>query len=250
MDGREFQLFGVSHWLAIGATVLCGCLLVPWFRNPSVGQEHKLRARRILAAILGAAVVLDPILAWLRYADTPDFAWRMVLENALPLFLCDVASLLLVWALLSGRQRLAEVGYFWALAGTTQGLITPTLPFDWDSPEYYAFFAQHGGAPVAAAVLAFGVGLAPAKGYFLRMVCWSWGYMAVVMGFNALLGLNYGFLNGKPTTPSLLDRMGPWPYYLISLQVAAFSLYLALGWLAAFLSAKFPLPGMRSDRVP
>nr|MCU0780941.1 YwaF family protein [Akkermansiaceae bacterium] len=153
MDLREFQPFGPSHWLAIAVTVAVGVWLLRWFRHPGTSAAAKLRMRRIMAAILGTAVVMDPLLTGLRYADTPDLSWRLIRENSLPLYLCDVVSLLLAWALVSGRQRLAEVGYFWALAGTTQGLLTPTLYFDWKSPEYYAFFAQHGGAPVAAVVL-------------------------------------------------------------------------------------------------
>jgi hypothetical integral membrane protein (TIGR02206 family) len=32
---------------------------------------------------------------------------------------------------------------------------------------------------------------------------------------NASAGTNYGFLNRKPGTRSLLDLLGPWPWYLI-----------------------------------
>lgn len=242
MDLREFQPFGASHWLAIAVTVAVGGWLLKWFRHPRTPVPAKFRMRVCMAVVLCTAVVMDPLLTGVRYAETPDLAWRLIRENSLPLYLCDVVSLLLAWALVSGRQRLAEVGYFWALAGTTQGLLTPTLYFDWKSPEYYAFFAQHGGAPVAAVVLVFGLGLAPTRGWFKRMLLWSGGYMAVVMALNVLLGVNYGFLNGKPAVPTLLDGMGPWPYYLITLNLVAVAVYLALGWLARWLTAKFPLP--------
>ena len=112
--------------------------------------------------------------------------------------------------------------------GTLQGLLTPTLQYSWDAPEYYAFFVQHGGVPVAAVTLAFGTALKPHPGAFGRVVFWSWMYLAVVYGLNRLLGANYGFLNAKPPVPSLLDYMGPYPWYLLTLQFVAFALYLLL----------------------
>lgn len=242
MDAREFQPFGASHWVALAVTIAAGVALVRWFRRGEVPPAAKLRVRRLLGGLLCVAVAMDPLLTGLRYHENPATAWRLIVENSLPLYLCDVVSLLLAWALISGRHALAEVGFFWSVAGTTQGLLTPTLYFDWGSPEYYAFFAQHGGAPVAGMILAFGAGLGPRPGFFPRMLWWSWGYMAVVFLLNILLGTNYGFLNAKPNVPTLFDRMGPWPYYLVTLQAIAFSLYLGLGWFAIRLNRRFPLP--------
>ncbi|MEO0018162.1 MAG: hypothetical protein RLZZ522_1445, partial [Verrucomicrobiota bacterium] len=164
MDAREFQPFSGSHWLALLTTLAAGAVLVRWFRNPATPPTAKLRVRKILAGILVVAVVMDPALAWLRHRDQPATAWHLIAHDALPLYLCDVVSLLLAWALVTGNRRVAEVGYFWSLAATTQGLLTPALVYDWHSPEFYAFFVEHGGAPVAGVVLAFGAGMPPQPG--------------------------------------------------------------------------------------
>lgn len=50
---------------------------------------------------------------------------------------------------------------------------------------------------------------------YRRTVAVTVGWAAGAMVFNALAGTNYGFLNSKPTTPSLLDVLGPWPVYLL-----------------------------------
>ena len=47
--------------------------------------------------------------------------------NALPLNLCDWAQGALIVALLSRNQRAYELGYFWGLGGTLQGVITPDV---------------------------------------------------------------------------------------------------------------------------
>ena len=228
MDERAFVTFGLPHCVALTATMAASIYMVRLNRSPSVTPERKHRANVILAVILITAVSLDPVLTWLRYRESPDTAARLVRETALPLYLCDVVSFVLAYALIRRRQRWAEMGYLWGMAGTLQGLITPTLYFSWDTVEFYAFFAQHGGVPVAALTLAFGTELKPHHEAFGRAVFWSWIYMAIVYGLNWLLDANYGFLNAKPGVGTLFDYMGPYPWYLLTLQVIAFTLYLLL----------------------
>ena len=69
---------------------------------------------------------------------------------------------------------------------------------------------------VAAAYLV-GAGAGPGwRGYrFVLVLTAVWA--AGMMGLNAVLGSNYGYLNGKPVTHSLLDLLGPWPWYIGSL---------------------------------
>ena len=96
--------------------------------------------------------------------------------------------------------------------------------FDFGSPNAYlaeVAIAQHGGVPVAAITLAFACGLKPKAGALLRTMKWSWAYMAVICLFNWILSTNYGYFNGPPKVASLLDVMGPWPWYLLTLQGVA-----------------------------
>lgn len=227
MDSREFVPYGVSHWSALAVTVVAAVGMIRLNRSRKVSAVTKQRANTLLAVLLVTAVGLDPLLTWLRYRHDEDvlLAGRLVRETALPLYLCDVVSVVLAIALITRRQRWTEIGYLWGVAGTVQGLLTPTLYFDWDTPEYYAFFVQHGGVPVAALALVFGARIQPQPGAFRRAVFWSWVYMAGVFSLNVLLDSNYGFLNHKPAVGTLFDYMGPEPWYLLTLQVVAFTLY-------------------------
>jgi hypothetical integral membrane protein (TIGR02206 family) len=227
MDTRTFECFGCSHCLAILCTILAAIGMIRLNRSSSTPARRKRQTNIALAVILVLAVAADPLLTWLRYRDSEDIALagRLVRETALPFYLCDVVSLVLAVALVTRRPRWVEVGYLWGIGGTVQGLLTPTLYFDWNTPEYYAFFLQHGGVPVAALALVFGARIVPQPGAFRRVVLWSWTYMAGVMLLNLLLGANYGFLNGKPGVGTMFDYMGPYPWYLITLQAVAFSIY-------------------------
>ncbi len=76
----------------------------------------------------------------------------------------------------------------------------------------------------------------------MRVTLWTEAYVAVVLPLNFLLGTNFGFLAGKPPNPSLLDHLGPWPVYLLSMQ--------AVG-AAAFLLLTLPVAGRGApDRPP
>ncbi len=43
-------------------------------------------------------------------------------------------------------------------------------------------------------------------------------YMPPVFGLNLLLGSNYLFINRKPAEPTLLDYLGPWPWYILGME--------------------------------
>jgi hypothetical integral membrane protein (TIGR02206 family) len=53
-------------------------------------------------------------------------------------------------------------------------------------------------------------------------------YMIAVGLVNWLLGSNYLFIAHKPDTPSLIDLLGPWPWYILSLEAIAIMLCLLL----------------------
>jgi uncharacterized membrane protein YwaF len=41
-----------------------------------------------------------------------------------------------------------------------------------------------------------------------------------------VLDSNYGYLRAKPAQASLYDYLGPWPWYLLSLEALAVALFL------------------------
>lgn len=223
---RPFQPFATPHNVAMLVTLVTAILVTRYARScPDEGCLKRLRY--IMGSLLLIAVALDPILSLRRYG-VGDHGWEVVMDNSLPFYLCDVVSIFLALALFTKNQRLAEIGYLWGLAGTMQGLLMPTLWFDHKEIEFYIFFLQHGGAPVAAIFLIWGLGIVPEKGALKRAVFWSLGYIAIVMSINVLIDENYGFLNGKPDADTFFDYMGPWPFYLITLQLIAYSLYAIL----------------------
>jgi uncharacterized membrane protein YwaF len=52
--------------------------------------------------------------------------------------------------------------------------------------------------------------------------------MFVIHFVNLAIGSNYLFTIGKPETASLLDVLGPWPLYLLSMEAVGFVIFFIL----------------------
>lgn len=146
----------------------------------------------------------------------------------LPLQLCDMAIFVAAAALWTRHPLLVEVTYFWALAGTIQALLTPDLPQPFPTYPYFQYYIAHGGVVAAALVLVVGLRIYPRR----WAVAWAAGitlaYAAFVGIVDAITGADYMFLRAKPPSPTLLDALGPWPWYILSATALGVALFLVL----------------------
>lgn len=233
----NFSTGGTSHWIVLALLAVGGFALVRWRMATSHAAGRK--------ADVSFAVLLA--LVWPASLAQYVAHGTLNLQNALPLHLCDLALVTGVLALLSQRMWAVEVTYYFALAGTSHGLLTPALDVDWPHPRFVTFFLHHGGVVLAAIYLVAGMKLLPRRNSVTTALVGILLYALVVGGLNWLLGTNYGFLCAKPPTASLLDHLGPWPWYNVILSgIAAFIfilLYQPVRWMRNRESwQKSPLP--------
>ncbi len=215
--------YDTPHLVALFLTVVGALAFVYFLRSPRPSSLAKQRVRTAFAIILLGTVIADPLLMWHRH-----HLISYIIQDGLPIHLCDFVSIILAYALYTGHQRSAELGWFWGLAGTVQGLISPAIHDDWSRPEYYSFYLQHGGVPIAALGLALGTAASPQPGAWHRAMGWSLLYMLIITPVNHLIHTNYGYLARKPPVASLLDHLGPYPYYLLSMLFVAALAYALL----------------------
>jgi hypothetical integral membrane protein (TIGR02206 family) len=159
---------------------------------------------------------------------------------SLPLQLCDAGIFVAGFALWFRRQWLVEVTYFWGLTGTLQALLTPDLPQHFPTYPYFQYYIAHGGVVAAALLMVFGLGLRPRRSAVARVAAITVGYTAFVGVVDALTGANYMYLRSKPATPSLLDVMGQWPWYVVAAGAVGLLLFVILN--APFLLRRAPNP--------
>lgn len=209
MVSPPFVLFGAPHLTALAISLATPLLLAACSRLCRIPLDRA--ARMFFAALLAGALICWSILAVQR-------GWATLLD-ALPLQLCDWACIILIIALLTRNQFAYELGYFWGLGGTLQGLITPTVAYDFPDPQFLLFFAEHGGIIAALLYLTLGTGLRPRPQSLLRVAAATLFYVAVAGIADWALGTNYGFLRAKPPGTNLLTFMSPWPWYIPELVV-------------------------------
>lgn len=208
--GERFVVFGPQHQLLL-LVFLLGCVAL-LFLGARMRPRPALQAR--VSRVAGAAILVlcapfeaDDVIIGLHHPRT-----------GLPLEICDLAWLLAGVALLTGDRRLTALLYYWGLTLSVQGVVTPDLDHVFPQLQFFGFWLRH-IAPVWAAVYLVGSRIGPTWRGFRFSVVVTAAWAALVMGVNALLGSNYGYLNGKPRVHSVLDVLGPWPWYVV-LEVA------------------------------
>src|SRR6202051_2214960 len=88
---------------------------------------------------------------------------------ALPFQLCDVVAFVSAGALWFRNPLLVELTYFWGLAGTANGLISPDVAVHFPHYLYLQYFIAHGTIVAAALFLVVGLRITPRRGAVLRV---------------------------------------------------------------------------------
>jgi hypothetical integral membrane protein (TIGR02206 family) len=217
---REFTAYGQSHWLVLLTFAVGAALLVV------VGRSHSGTAagRRFSR---GFAVVIGALYLAIRLASMVPPS----LDHSVPLDLSDLVGVVSVYALWTHRSWAFALTYYWGLVLSTQALVFPahTGP---DFPHYgfLAFWGIHLLVVWAAIYLTWGLGMRPTWRSYRITVAVTVTWAVFTFAFNSIAGTNYGFLNAKPPTASLLDVLGPWPWYLVPVAVLVLGVWALMTW--------------------
>lgn len=234
-----FVLFGHSHIVALILPFVLPFMLA-WIVKPLKHPETDKAVRWTLAAAMAVNWAF-----WMLLLHGKG--WLGV-DNAFPLNLCDWATVATIVTLARPNQRTYELAYFWALAGTLQGMLTPDVQLDYPDTQFVLFFVFHGGIVASVLYLTFGLKLRPVPASIPRAIGWTLVYAAVAGAFDWASGANYGMLRAKPPYPTILDWMPPWPWYigvLVLMGVASTLVYYAPFFIADRLRGR-PSPAIAS----
>ncbi|TVY03809.1 TIGR02206 family membrane protein [Mycolicibacterium porcinum] len=219
LSQRQFTVYGPSHWATIAVFVV-GAVVLVWF-----GRRQTQPQSRLLGRVLGA-VTAAIYVAMFAYTLVPPS-----IERSVPLRLTDLATVVGAYALWSQRHWAYVLTYYWGLVLSTQALISPVLKSpDFPHYEFLAFWSIHLLVVWAAIDLTWGRGMRPHWRDYRLVVMVTAVWAGVTMAFNGIAGTNYGFLNAKPATASLLDLMGPWPVYVVVASALVAGVWALMTW--------------------
>jgi hypothetical integral membrane protein (TIGR02206 family) len=208
-QGEAFEYLGVTH---LGALVFLILLNLYFLRFRNASDTVKAALRWLLALIL----VVNEIV-W-HYWTYINGLWDI--QTMLPLHLCS----LLVWTgaymLFTKSYRVYEFMYFMGIGGAIHALATPGIaPYGFPHFLYFQYFLSHGLIITSAIFMSVVEALRPTWKSMLRVFVWMNIYAVIIYFVNVYLGSNYLMINYKPTTPSLLDLLPPWPLYIVYIEM-------------------------------
>ena len=152
-------------------------------------------------------------------------------HGVVPLELCDLAWPVAIWALWTRGGRAFAVLYYWGLTLSVQALLTPTLTgADYPGIRYLDYFGEHLLIVWAAVYLTWGLGMRPDWGGYRFAVAATAVWAVTAFLVNLIAGTDFGYLNSKPDTGSVLDLLGPWPWYLLGEVVIILGGWALITW--------------------
>ncbi len=226
------QIFGAKHLSIVGIFVAIW-LSFFYFRN--VWNEKQIKSIRVALAIMLAAAEISIHIWWAYWG-----IWNI--QTTLPLHLCSVMVWVTVYTALTDNRNLYEFTYFLGIGGALQAFLTPADGAMYDIPHYRIMqtLIAHGLLITIPIYMTIVEGLRPTLASFKRIFIWTNIYMVIIFFINRALGSNYLFIAQKPPSPTLMDVLSPWPWYIPQLEVLAFVIFfiLYIPFLIKDLSAK------------
>jgi hypothetical integral membrane protein (TIGR02206 family) len=207
--GPAFASLGPTHIGAL-AVLLALNLVLTQFRRTSARTRSVVRL--VLAAVLWTAEASWHI--WNLAVGT----WTP--QTMLPLNTCSILIWLSGVMLLRKDFHIYEFAYFLGIGGALQYLATPDLGrYGLPHFRFFQTFISHGLLLTAPIYMTVVEGFRPTWQSLKRVVIGTNIYMVLVYLVNHAIGSNYLMLNAKPATPSLLDLLPGWPYYIVFMEL-------------------------------
>jgi hypothetical integral membrane protein (TIGR02206 family) len=216
----DFEMYTVSHFVII-ALLFLGSFLIFIYRD-------KLKDKKWRKVEVAVGISLFVIEVTYHIWMTINGMWDV--SHAIPLELCSVSLILSVLLLLTRKTIIYEILLFTALLGASQALFTPLLNFDFPHFRFFHFFYTHLMMIWVVFYFTWVIGYRPTIWSVVKLFVFLNVLMPFIMFINKTVNGNYMFLSHKPNSASLLNLLGPYPWYIVSMEFLLITLSLIV-WL-------------------
>jgi hypothetical integral membrane protein (TIGR02206 family) len=208
--GYPFEIFNTPHLISLaGVAILCLTVIV--FRNHfSTSSKGLFRTTLAVTLLISQA----GFILWLLYIG--EASWK----TALPLHMCSLFIVLSALMLFFRSYAIYEFSYFLGTGGALYALITPDIGM-YNFPHFLPVqtMIAHGSLLLAQIYMTAVEGFRPTFRSLWKVYAGVLVYSGIVIVINTFIESNYLFFSYKPDFPTLLDVMGPWPWYILGIQV-------------------------------
>lgn len=214
-ETNAFAMFSKEHLIAITIVFwVLGMIKL----NREWLYKHDKSARYTIAFLLITQEII------LNINRVMNGVWSM--SESLPFHLCSFSVILIAIMMVTDSYKLFEIQYFWGLVGAPLAILTPDLTnYGFPHFRFYQFFFSHGMILVGVFYMVFVKGYKPTLKSLGRSIMYTNIILPFIGIINWFTGGNYFFIARKPVTGSLLDFLGPWPYYIIWIEVLGLVLF-------------------------
>lgn len=207
---ERVQIGSLQHLFPVFVGIVIGIILIYYAKNKCNSQQQKT-----IFNVLGAFISLT-IIAFNIYIYSLG---NYNISTDLPLFLCSFMALIIPVYTYYRKYWMYEILFFWILAGTLQGVITPDIAEGFPVFDYFRYWIVHIGLLIVMFYATFVFNNRPKfKSVFKSIIALQF-YILIMYAINLILNSNYSYLNSKPEGASVLDYFGDWPYYIVVAQL-------------------------------
>ena len=203
---EPFVIFSSDHIWALIISFLI-VIYLPIYSKKYLTEKQQ----NMLGIILGFAIMSNYII----WVSLELIAGTFEIKQHLPFHLCRFANLTIPLVMLNRNYRLYEVLYFWVFSSVLQAAISPDTPAIFPHFYFIRFWIGHSGLMLALVYATVVYGMRPTWKSFWRSFAALNLFFLIAIPVNLILDANYFWICGKPPVPTLLDYMGPWPWYIL-----------------------------------
>jgi len=230
----SFEMFGSQHLWALSISLVL-FIAIPIYAKQKLNPSQQDR----FGAVIGF-LVMGNYIVWV---GLELIAGTFDLKLHLPFHLCRFANLIIPFVMLKKNFRVYEVLYFWGFSGMFQAAITPDISQAFPHFHFIRFWIGHNGLILALIYATVVYEMKPTIISLKRAFIGLNAFFLLTIPVNLILDANYFWIRGKPVNdlgehiPSLLDYLGPWPWYILSAEFVALA-HFAVAYLPIYFIKK------------
>lgn len=206
-----FVNYTTEHFVTLGFWVLFSAVILFYGRYRWSEAEQK-RNITVLLIIAASTQIMKIVIK--NYDGSFD------ITKDLPLHLCNMLPFAMIWVMWQKNRKWWAFFFFWIVGGSSHSLVTTSLTESFPHHENIRYWVLHSILVMSAFYGSIVYGFRLEK----RDILLSWAGInmlaAIIFPINLSLGSNYLYLNAKPPGTTFYDLLGPWPYYILSLEFA------------------------------